>query len=110
MGVLYLSERSKSQNNLRPCWNITCNCDSLRHVADLNRDNFQDILVINGNNNTTGHQDSFIYWGGKEGWSPDRRTALPSLRGDHATIADWNADGFLDIAIGNRGDKPGEDQ
>lgn len=79
-------------------------------AADLNGDGSREILVINGNNNTTGHQDSMIYWGGKSGWDPSRRTALPSLRGDHATVADWNADGFPDVVIGNRGDKPGEDK
>ena len=46
-------------------------------AADFNRDGWQDLLfsnhVYDGNHRT----DSFLYWGGPDGFSPDRRTLLP---------------------------------
>jgi len=77
-------------------------------VADLNGDGFQEIISVNGNNNTTGHQNSVIYWGDEAGWDASRKTELLTLRSDHVTVADLNGDKHLDLVFGNRGDKPGE--
>jgi hypothetical protein len=73
------------------------------NAADLNRDGWLDLLVVNfydgpGRNENT---NSMIYWGSPKGFSPDRRTLLPTTGGDQATIADFRKSGWLDIAIGN---------
>lgn len=73
------------------------------NAADLNNDGWLDLLVCNfwdgpqRNENT----NSFIYWGSADGFRADRRTLLPTVGADQATIADFNRDGLLDIAIGN---------
>jgi hypothetical protein len=44
---------------------------------------------------------SYIYWGSPQGYSAMRRTDLPSSGAHHATVADFNRDGSLDIFISN---------
>ncbi len=38
-----------------------------------------------------------LYWGGAEGFDPNRRTEIPFRSGYEATAADFNADGFVDL-------------
>ena len=73
-------------------------------IADLNRDGYLDIVVCNlfDEPNRAYHGvNTYIYWGSPQGYSPIRRMDLPSLGSEHATIADFNRDGFLDIFISN---------
>jgi len=57
-------------------------------VADFNHDSFADILFschrLAGNHRT----ESFLYWGGPLGFSPDRRLLLPGLGPHFLTITD----------------------
>jgi hypothetical protein len=41
--------------------------------------------------------DSFVYWGGPDGFDLQRRWTIPGTSGFQATAADLNADGFVDI-------------
>jgi hypothetical protein len=48
-------------------------------VADLNRDGWLDITFSNFLSSSGFRQDSWIYWGGPNGFGTDRRTSLPTL-------------------------------
>lgn len=57
-------------------------------VADFNHDNFSDIL-FSCHRLASDHQtDSYLYWGGSLGFSPDRRTLLPGLGPHFLSITD----------------------
>jgi hypothetical protein len=72
-------------------------------VADLNRDGYLDIVFANtyaswGYENV----DSYIYWGGPEGYSPGRRTSLDTYGAYGVTVGDLNKDGWLDLVFPQR--------
>jgi FG-GAP-like repeat len=68
-------------------------------VADLNRDGRLDVLLTNYASILTRRLPLYIYWGSDTGWSPMNHTELPANSGSGNLIADFNADGWLDLAI-----------
>ncbi len=61
-------------------------------IADLDDDGFPDLFLT--------HSDgAAIWWGGSEGYSPDRRTRLEVPRPTSSSVADLNRDGYLDILL-----------
>ncbi|HZQ21645.1 MAG TPA: VCBS repeat-containing protein [Terriglobales bacterium] len=71
-------------------------------VGDLNGDGFPDIVFANREGGA-----SFIYWGQaglRGGYSPSRRSAIPTLRASHCAIFDLNHDGFPDLIFSNEDD------
>ena len=78
-------------------------------VADLDDDDFLDILFSNPNTQQPSDYttDSFIYWGGASGYSVANRTGLPTQGAHDSTIADVNEDSFLDIVVSNFRDDSG---
>ena len=80
-------------------------------LGDLNRDGFTDLVVVNGRNGIKSNLDSFIYWGGAQGFDAGRRTELPTLGGMAAAVADLNGDGYPEIVFANSaaaGGRPSE--
>ncbi len=77
-------------------------------AADLTGSGYKDIIIGNGYNNTTGHQHSFIYWGGPDGWSAQRRTGLPTLRAHTVSVGDFKNNGKPAVFFGNHGEMVGE--
>ncbi len=66
-------------------------------VADLNDDGFIDIVMSNS------YADgSYVYWGGKDGFSPARRDTLPVAAAIGSSAADLNRDGYLDLVFTRR--------
>ncbi len=65
-------------------------------VADLNRDGYYDIIFVNNS-----AASNYIYWGSATGYSSGNMTPLsaPSGTPHGATVADFNADGFLDLVF-----------
>ncbi len=70
-------------------------------IADLNRDGFEDLVVVNGNNGVKSNTNSYIYWGSQDGFDEERRAELPTNGATGAAIEDLNADGFLDLVFAN---------
>lgn len=77
-------------------------------IADLNKDGWLDLsLSVTGTYLYIGKPkfpDSLVYWGGPEGFSENRRLALPTEASQGNTIADLNGDGILDILFSQLGD------
>ena len=71
-------------------------------AADINRDGFIDLAFANSQDNASFDVPSHIYWGGKDGFVPARRTELTSFGAVSLAIGDLNRDGVPDLFIANR--------
>jgi len=72
--------------------------------TDLNGDGHQDIVVVNTMRGGDARTDSFIYWGSDAGFSPDRRSELPTLGANAVSATDLNHDSFPDLVFANSND------
>lgn len=81
-------------------------------VADFNNDGVLDILCCSYRTDRDRDIDSIIYWGTLGGnYSPKRRTFLRTHSASGCIAADFNEDGWIDVAISNHktyGDHVGE--
>jgi len=81
-------------------------------IADLNGDGYPDLVFAN--NGVTYHtsedhrNQSYVYWGSKEGYSPDHRSVLKTIHARNVKIADLNSDGIPDIVFADEGNISGE--
>lgn len=77
-------------------------------IVDLNNDGFLDLIFCNFIHNYSVDMNAMIYPGGEDGFRPDRRMTLPTLLGAAVAAADFNRDGFIDLAFANQGIEGGE--
>ena len=70
-------------------------------IADLNNDSWPDIVLANREMKGKGETDSFIYFGGADGFSSKRRAALPTKQVNAVALADVNGDKAIDILFAN---------
>jgi hypothetical protein len=76
-------------------------CNSLT-VADFNNDGVLDIFATCYNSGRERDLDSYIYWGKPGGiYSPDNRTRLFCHSACGCVAADFNEDGWVDLAVAN---------
>ena len=79
-------------------------------VADLNGDGWLDLIVPNlfdpdpspdkpQSFGGSPQGNTFIYWGGPQGYSPDSRQILPSIGNADVAAADLDRDGRLDLVL-----------
>jgi len=75
-------------------------------VADVDQDGWLDLVFANryrgdGLSVDTYSNDSYVYWGGKEGFSEENRLGLPTIGAARSRVADLNDDGLNDIVFAN---------
>ena len=72
-------------------------------VADLDADGWLDLIFAGGLEAVTQSHTTktMIYWGGPEGFSEDDRIELESFVTLDLTVADFDRDGHLDVALTN---------
>jgi hypothetical protein len=70
-------------------------------AGDLDRDGDLDLVFGGYYNGSTYSVNSYIYWNAPTGFSTLNRTSLPGTGVYSVAIGDVNADGFLDVALGN---------
>jgi hypothetical protein len=69
--------------------------------CDFNDDGWTDILICNNAENAPQlDPGSFLYWGGPDGFSVDRRAVLPTVRNWGSSAGDFRRCGYLDLALG----------
>ena len=76
-------------------------------VGDLNDDGFLDMVFANYRDDKGYKLNSYIYWGGKGGFSATAVSALPAVGAMSCSVADLNRDGWLDVLFANHNDDKG---
>ncbi|MBK9371854.1 MAG: VCBS repeat-containing protein [Deltaproteobacteria bacterium] len=73
-------------------------------VEDLDSDGYPDLIFCNYYSGSSYSNNSYIYWGSSSGYSSSDRTSLPTLGCYDVDTADFNADGYTDIAFAHHYD------
>ncbi len=72
-------------------------------IADLDGNGYLDLAVSNSSNEEP-LPESYVYWGGTEGFSVQRRSQLPTLAPADVASGDLNRDGHPDLVFANSHD------
>lgn len=77
--------------------------DAMRIVAGKTSDSKQkQVIVINHEGGRMrGDEDIYIYLGGEDGYSKDRRIELPGWAAVQGLMYDYNDDGYVDVLVTN---------
>jgi len=70
-------------------------------IADLNNDGWPDLVLANREKEGRGDTDSFVYFGGSDGFTPKRRASLPTRQVNAVALADVNGDRWVDVLFAN---------
>lgn len=68
-------------------------------VNDFNKDGRSDLVVVNSTGGVTSKTHTYIYYGEGGSFPVESRRKLKAWTGKSAAAADWNGDGWLDLAI-----------
>jgi hypothetical protein len=92
---------AKNGYDVKRSTHLPANSTPSLEVADLNGDGWLDVIFPNGQDwkTQTRHTRTYIYPGGPEGFSAERRMEVESISAHEAAVADYNLDGHLDVAI-----------
>ncbi len=106
--ILYLS----TPTGFRPSNGLTGLVSADFHGAawaDFNNDGHQDLLVLAGGGAGVGAEPNQLFVGNGNNWTEQAELLnldYPFGRARQATWLDWNNDGWLDVALINRNDRP----
>ena len=82
--------------------------DSRRGTLIRNPDGVLRVFLNNHfSRSSIGFDESYIYWGSKDGYSPDNMLAVPSHCAVDALIADFNDDGWAELLVANNSENSG---
>ena len=70
-------------------------------VADFDKDGYLDLFCCSYTSIAGRDIDSYLYWGGPEGFSAERRTKIPTHSAAGCLAADFDNDGYVDLAVAN---------
>ena len=72
-------------------------------VADMDADGWLELILTNGSTPSfrSVNSKTYVYWGGPNGYSPEARVALEGFTSLDASVADFDRDGYLDLALTN---------
>ena len=71
-------------------------------IADLDGNGHLDLAISNASvAELPSLPASYLYWGGDGGFSPERRTELPTLAASGVAVGDLNRDGHKDLVFAN---------
>lgn len=87
---------------------LATNGGSAVSVADLDEDDWLDLIIsVTGTYLYVGkpeYPNSYVYWGGPDGFSDENRLPLLTEASQGSTVTDFNGDGILDILFSQLGD------
>ena len=81
--------------------------DSRRGALIRNPDGVRVLLNNHFSRSSIGFDETYIYWGGPDGYSPDRMLAVPSHCATDALAADFNDDGWAELLVANSSENSG---
>ena len=70
-------------------------------VEDLDGDGYQELILSSYYSGSSYSSNSQVWWGSASGYSSGSRTDLPTLGARAATAADFDGDGYTDLAFAN---------
>ncbi len=96
---VYLQKKGRYFDEATEKYAITCVGALGVDEADLNKDGFVDLVVVNSREGHQAETNSFIYWGTKSGLNTTRPQNLPTTAASRVLIADLNSDSYPEILI-----------
>lgn len=86
------------ERSLGPPLEFACQRPMAAAVADIDGDGYADLAVA-ARDTSSGDECSWVFWGGREGFLPQRRTPLPSERACDVALADLDGSGRAEVVL-----------
>ena len=77
-------------------------------IAELTGDSRPELVLAQLNNGITPRLNAYVYIGAADGFTPKRRVELPAFLALDVVAADWNADGWTDLAFACKNERNGQ--